>query len=167
MPADQCGGHDHRKSGSPIKIARPEDQPKPSRVRQSPRLNFALIVERRKRGFLTVCTEWRLGAKLLLWCGVNPIIERETRRSARIGRFGPNYVSFQCIYDYCGPQAPSTIPLLARLEFSLVVIVKIRSSCSRIEFLRGTATIMRSLVFAIRRKAEDGDFAVRADAKDQ
>ena len=46
MPADQGCGLDNQKSGSPIKEARPEDQPESSRVRQPPWPNFALLVER-------------------------------------------------------------------------------------------------------------------------
>ena len=46
MPADQCCGLDNQKSGSPSKEARPEDQPKPSRVRQSPWLDLVFSVER-------------------------------------------------------------------------------------------------------------------------
>ena len=46
MPGDECCGLDNQKSGSPSKEARPENQPKPSRVRQSPRLDLAFLVER-------------------------------------------------------------------------------------------------------------------------
>jgi hypothetical protein len=46
MPADQGCGLDNQNSGSPIKEARPEDQPKPSRARKSPWLDLALLIER-------------------------------------------------------------------------------------------------------------------------
>jgi hypothetical protein len=45
MPADQDRGLDNQKSGSPSKEVRPEDQPKPSRVRQSPWLDLVFSVE--------------------------------------------------------------------------------------------------------------------------
>lgn len=45
MPADQRCGLNNQKSGSPNKETRPEDQPKPSRIRQSPWLDLALLVE--------------------------------------------------------------------------------------------------------------------------
>ena len=46
MPADQGCGFDNQKSRSPSKEVRPENQPKPSRVRGSPWSNQAFLIER-------------------------------------------------------------------------------------------------------------------------
>ena len=45
MPADQRCGLDDQKRGPGIKEARPENQPKPSRVDQPSRPNFVFLVE--------------------------------------------------------------------------------------------------------------------------
>jgi hypothetical protein len=45
MPADQGRRLDDQESGSPIKQARPEDQPKPSHVGEPPWPKLTLLVE--------------------------------------------------------------------------------------------------------------------------